>query len=292
MKTVKIATLILLFLSFIFVLTPTVQANTRQFLSSFEIVSPKETAEKEFKTNNNSDGTVTTKVVVYNVKVNLKTDNNGNEYYSKVQWLFDIDAEEPTNVYVIVYFKDENDSIPDYWLTGDGMRSDIFTLVGYESEDEVAHSVLFYMGYNKEKTDRKIEVYYEDGRLACTYGPDDDPDLKGIPAESIEYDIKEDPFAVSTPTPTPTPDDGAKITGYIVNNGGNNIANAKVVARKDGETISTASSDLNGEFVLENLEPGEYGLRITKKGYRSKTITITIEEDGGDEKIVIQMKKR
>ena len=98
--------------------------------------------------------------------------------------------------------------------------------------------------------------------------------------------MKENPFINPTPnpTPTPTPDDGAKITGYIVNGGGNGIANAKIVARKDGETIATVSSDDNGEFVLENLEPGEYSLQVTKKGYRRKFFTVTIEEDGGDEK--------
>ncbi len=211
MKTVKIATLILSILSFVFVLVPNAQISQvsanepRKASFSFELPSNQAQTTREFSKEANSDGTVTTKVVVFNVKVCFKTDKNGNEYYSEVEWFIDVDAEAPTNIYVIVYYKNETFSIPDQWITGDGMRSDTFTLMGDDPDEGVTTGVWFYMGYNKEKTDRKIEVYYEDGRLACTYGPDDDPDLKDIPAESQEYDVKGDPFATPTPSPEPSP---------------------------------------------------------------------------------------
>ena len=295
----KIATLILLFLSFILVLVlgPTAQiaqANELQETSfSFEL--PPNQAAKEFskEVNSSDSGTVTTTVIVFNAKVKRITDKNGNGFYSKIQWFADIDAEESTNVWVQVYAKDGNDT--NYW-TSDSMKSPVFTIQeGYDPEEGITFSTLFYSGYDNLTRDTKIEVYYEDGRLAATFGPEDDIDFKENPAESLEYDVKGNPFTSPTPSPTPTPDDGSqpKIKAHVVDaSTGDDISEAKATLKKDGEVITTASSDKNGKFILKNLETGRYDLQVTKKGYRKKFLIVTIDEDTGTERVTIKLKKR
>lgn len=296
-KIVKNSTLLSLLFIFVFVLIPIAQAKDqpREFSISFKPVKPvKPFNNLDFSEQAEDNGTNTASLIISNGSVSyiMFADHNGNGYYRKTIYWFDVDASKKVNYYVQFYF---NNNEGYGWYTNDGLKSDVYTITdGYSAEEGIYMEVLFWFGSKEATKGVKVELYYEDGALADTYGPDDNPDLSNIKVESIEYDVKKDPFInpTPTPTPTPTPDDGAKITGYVVDKNGDSIGNAKVIARKEGETIATVSSDENGEFVLENLNPGGYNLAVTKKGYRRKIVTVTIEEDGGDEKIVIQMKKR
>ena len=292
----KIATLILSFLLFIFVsaLVSAGQIALADEMFSFDNLPNKKENTKEFsKEATDGSGSVTTRVIVYNAKVKRITDKNGNGFYSKIQWFADIDAEETSNVYVWVYAKDGDDT--DYW-TSDGMKSPVFTIQGgYDPEEGITFSTLFYSGRNKESRNTRIEVYYENGDLACTFGPDDDPDFKENPAESLEYDVKENPFTSPTPSPTPTPDDGdqPKIKVHVIDaNSGDDISGVKARLKKDEEVITTASSDSHGKFELTNLEPGHYDLHVFKKGYGKKFIFVNIDGNTGTERATIKLVKR
>ncbi|PCH99180.1 MAG: hypothetical protein COB85_00535 [Bacteroidetes bacterium] len=77
------------------------------------------------------------------------------------------------------------------------------------------------------------------------------------------------------------------IKGVITSNGvGLNRVLIKVLNER-AEIVYEVNTTENGEFSLENLEPGGYDIYITKKGYFdqiSETLTIGI----GDEKAIIQ----
>ena len=290
---VKIArnlTLLSLLFVFVFFIGNNVIANERQRYSLIEIVSPNNNLNPDFlkEENNSGYGTTTAKVTVFNAKVSLNTDNDGDEYYPEVSWFIDIDSAEPTNIYVIIHIYDGD---VDYWT----IKSDIYTLMGSSPDEGVTTSSNYYFGFDKMTTERFVEVYYADGRLACTFGPDDDPDLGGIPIESQDYDIKGNPFATSIPTPTPaqtpTPTPPS-IIGHTVDVDGNGISSAKAVLRKDGETIANVLSDENGDFEMENLEYGTYKLYVSKKGYRKKSLIFFLREETGTEEVTIKLKKR
>ena len=119
--------------------------------------------------------------------------------YPKLTFKFDLDVNKTTNYYIVFYLNLYGD-----WFVID--ETAVYTLEeGYSSEEGVWDLDLYFIaGYEPKKIKTKVEVYSENGDLLATYGPDDDPDLKDIPVEADDYDIKEDPF-VTTPTPTPTP---------------------------------------------------------------------------------------
>ena len=129
----------------------------------------------------------------------LLKDDDGDEYYPKLTFKFDLDVNKTTNYYIVFYLNLYGD-----WFVID--ETAVYTLEeGYSSEEGVWDLDLYFIaGYEPKKIKTKVEVYSENGDLLATYGPDDDPDLKDIPVEADDYDIKEDPF-VTTPTPTPTP---------------------------------------------------------------------------------------
>lgn len=297
-KIVKNLTLLSLSLLFIFILIPIAQAKkdqSREFSISFKHAksSSQSSPQNNFNFSEQADsGTNTASIVVSHgsVSYTIFSDNNGNGYYRKTTYWFDVDSNRKVNYYVQFYL---NNNEGYGWYTNDAYKSDVYTANG-SGDEGIYMENLYWMGYKEATEGVKVELYYEDGTLVDTYGPDDNEELGHVKIESIEFDVKKNPFTTTpNPTPTPTPDDvAAKITGYVVNNEGDSIIGAKIVARKDGETIATVSSDENGEFVLENLEPAEYNLQVTKKGYRKKIVTVTIEEGGSDEKIVIELKKR
>src|SRR3989338_1725506 len=166
---------------------------------------PSETSKKYFEQAEDT-GTVTASLTVYNAIVLLLKDNDGDEYYPKITVRIDLDATQKTNYSVVSYLNFKGGSGYGYdWFIID--ESDVFTLEeGYSPEEGIVDLDLYFIsGYGRMKIDVKVEIYYEDGSLAYTFGPDDDPDLKDIPVVSDDYDGKEEPFAASTPSPTPTP---------------------------------------------------------------------------------------
>ena len=63
------------------------------------------------------------------------------------------------------------------WYTTDNLKSDVYTIGDYSPEDGIYLTSIYWMGSKEAEEAVKIEVYFEDGTLADTYGPDDNPDL-------------------------------------------------------------------------------------------------------------------
>ena len=297
---VKIATL---FLSFIFVLvlvsTAQAEQNQRKFSVSFRPVSPQNdlASKKDFSEQANNGASPLSLIVSHgSVSYPMFSDYNGNGYYRKTKYWFDIDANQVVNYYIVFYLDDYDGH---GWYTNDGFRSDVFTIKnGYSPEEGMYIENFYYSGYKQAKEAVKIELYSEDGKLRDTYGPTDNLDLSQIPAESPDFDIKENPF-ISTPTPepTPTPDygDNLGVTGNVVDaDSGDNLSGAKASLKKQGEIVSVASSDEDGNFELTNLElePGRYDLLVSKKGYRQKRLIVFLRKETGIEEVTIRLKKR
>ena len=200
---------------FVFVLVLTVpnaqaaQTPTPEFFASINVVNMQESNsgekgnEKKYNADESGTGTV---LIVSNAIARLLKDDDGDEEYPKMSFKFDLDVNETTDYYAIFYLS-FHDGYNSYgWFTFDSIKTAVYTLEeGSSAEEGVLDLDLYFISGYQMKMDVKVEVYYnEDGSLAATYGPDDDPDLKDIPVESGDYDIKEDPFA-TTPTPTSTP---------------------------------------------------------------------------------------
>ena len=300
---VKIATLILSFI-FVLVLIPSAQMaqaeqNQRKISVSFRPVSPQGNLDsKKYFSEQADNGASALSLIVSHGSVSypMFADYNGNGYYRKTIYWFDIDANQVVNYYV-VYYLDDYDGYG--WWTSDNFKSDVFTIEnGISPEEGMYIESFFYSGYKQKTEGVKIELYTEDGTLMDTYGPDDNPDLGYVPIESQQYDIKINPF-ISTPTPgpTPTPDygDNLGITGNVVDaNSGDDIKGAKASLKREGEVITTASSDENGEFVLQNLElePGRYDLLVSKKGYIKKRLTVFLRKETGTENVTIRLRPK
>ncbi|UCE08435.1 MAG: TonB-dependent receptor plug domain-containing protein, partial [bacterium] len=55
-------------------------------------------------------------------------------------------------------------------------------------------------------------------------------------------------------------------------------------------TIHGASADRNGDFIIQNIPPNSYVLRVSMIGYRSVTVrNILVNDDGEDTRIVIKL---
>jgi hypothetical protein len=59
------------------------------------------------------------------------------------------------------------------------------------------------------------------------------------------------------------------VKGKIRTNRGDGIANAIVIARKDGKDVRSSKSDSKGNFVLDGLESGRYNIVFDANGYTS-----------------------
>lgn len=293
----RITTLILSFLAFIFILALAPIARAEQppipeFSVSFNVTR----ANSGEKYSAVESGTSTI-LVVSNAMVSLLIDNDGDEKYPKMTCKLDLDASETTDYYVIFYLNFS--TYGGGWFTFDDLETDVYTLEkGYSPSEGLFYLDLYFIsGYGSMEVDIKAEVYYTDGGLAATYGPDDDPDLKNIPVESADYDVKEDPFVNYTPTPTPTPTPNPQIIGHIVDKDDNDISDAKATLKKNGEVIATASSDENGEVVFSVEHPGQgihtsYDLIVTKKGYRRKFVSVPVVGGETETNVIIKLKKR
>ena len=198
-------------LSFVLTLIPAYA--TPEFSVSLRPSSSHNETSKKYFEQAEDTGTATASLIVYNAMVRLLKDNDGDEYYPQMTVKLDLDANKKTNYYVVSSLNFKGGSGYGYdWFIID--ESDVFTLEeGYSPEEGIVDLDLYFIsGYGRMKIDVKVEIYYEDGSLAYTFGPDDDPDLKDIPVVSDDYDGKEDPFAASTPSPTPTPCDPENIS--------------------------------------------------------------------------------
>ena len=63
--------------------------------------------------------------------------------------------------------------------------------------------------------------------------------------------------------------DTGGVKGKVRTAKGDGIASATVTARQNGADVKSAVSDVKGNFVLENLKPGNYNIVFNKSGYSS-----------------------
>lgn len=300
---------IALILSFIFVVFSSAWADERVSVNMRHVKGTGDGVdgyEKKYSAvlNTNENGTSTPSLIVYNATVWLTEDHDGDGYYRKASYFFDIDTDgESVNYYTIVYI-DENDGYG--WFTSDNFKSDMYTLEnGYSPEEGLYYDFWFTSDYSSTNWDIKVELYYEDGTLANTFGPDDDSDLSQNLVEGAGSDVKKDPFIPSsTPSPTPTPAptvDEIKLDSFELENrlilrkgksikisaealsGGEAISDAEIEAEADNGVVtvspSVATTDENGlaEFTITARKKGNAKISFTSGDAKKKILRVKVK---------------
>ena len=62
------------------------------------------------------------------------------------------------------------------------------------------------------------------------------------------------------------------LKGKVRTNSGQGIEDAAVTITKGGKDVKSARSDSSGNFLISDIEPGTYTLRVEAKGYASGTL--------------------
>lgn len=76
-------------------------------------------------------------------------------------------------------------------------------------------------------------------------------------------------------------DNGAKVSGEVKDaESEEGLSNVEITVEETGETATT---DDEGSFELENLEPGSYTIQVNSEGYEEHSETIEVTEDGSEE---------
>ncbi len=65
------------------------------------------------------------------------------------------------------------------------------------------------------------------------------------------------------------------VQGKVSDAAGQPVAGAKITLPGAG----TVTTDKSGAYVLEGIDPGDYQVEATKKGYRKSSVTVTIVQD-------------
>jgi 5-hydroxyisourate hydrolase-like protein (transthyretin family) len=79
-------------------------------------------------------------------------------------------------------------------------------------------------------------------------------------------------FAQKQPKAPKTPATTGTITGTITGEHGMPLSGAKItLLALDTKSTSTATTDANGVYTFDNLQPGEYEVTFDSKGYVEKT---------------------
>jgi uncharacterized surface anchored protein len=79
-------------------------------------------------------------------------------------------------------------------------------------------------------------------------------------------------FAQKQPKAAKTPATTGTITGTITGEHGMPLSGAKItLLALDTKSTSTATTDANGAYTFDNLQPGDYEVTFTSKGYVEKT---------------------
>ena len=203
---VKIVTLLPLLFIFVLALVPLVpiaQAEQAEQIPGFSVSIRSsssqngETSPKEFSGRVIDNGTTTTFVVSGTAVSFGNKDFDKDGYPHELSIFFDVDSDGEASYYAVFYLNFYGD-----WFTDDNFISDIYSIENGYSPTEGIYLDLYFFGYSPMTMGIKVEIYRENGSLACVYGPDDN--TGAIPFEGDGYDVKKDPF-VATPTPTPTP---------------------------------------------------------------------------------------
>jgi uncharacterized surface anchored protein len=79
-------------------------------------------------------------------------------------------------------------------------------------------------------------------------------------------------FAQKQPKAAKSPATTGTITGTITGEHGMPLSGAKItLLALDTKSTSTATTDANGAYTFDNLQPGDYEVTFTSKGYVEKT---------------------
>ncbi len=68
----------------------------------------------------------------------------------------------------------------------------------------------------------------------------------------------------------------AKIQGKVIDNDGNPIAGAKITLRDNSGRTFVAKTKKDGSYYKRGIPPGNYHFSVEKKGYKTKTFTLTL----------------
>ena len=65
------------------------------------------------------------------------------------------------------------------------------------------------------------------------------------------------------------------VQGKVTDTSGQPVAGAKISLSGEG----SVTTDKSGSYVLDGIDPGQYQMDATKKGYQKTSISVTITQD-------------
>ncbi len=65
------------------------------------------------------------------------------------------------------------------------------------------------------------------------------------------------------------------VQGKVTDASGQPVAGAKISLSGEG----SATTDKSGSYILDGIDPGQYQMDATKKGYQKTSISVTITQD-------------
>lgn len=121
---------------------------------------------------------------IFDISINLTTDNDIDGHYSAFNVTLDVDTSfSARSVYAVLYLRQNNGPLLEYAVTGN------FTVSGNASADAVFVETSLDSGYPSGYYDHYVEVYdATTGALLIAYGPDDNHHNHSIPFESSDND--------------------------------------------------------------------------------------------------------
>ncbi len=123
---------------------------------------------------------------IYDAAVLLKSDVDGDGYYSEVRVDFDVDASinEYYDVYAELYIREEGTSDWIHYYT-----TDIFEIYGDDSSDDYHVTTTFNDGFPPAKYEIAIDLFeYGYSGVVDYLEANDDPDLGNLPLEDTSYE--------------------------------------------------------------------------------------------------------
>lgn len=123
-------------------------------------------------------------LLVYDLLINLNTDNDADGYFANFSITLDIDNRfSPRDVYAVFYLSRGNGPRFDFAVTSN------FTVSGTTANDSIRIDTILESGYPTDFYDLSAEVYDAvTGDLLIAYGPNDSSHVIAIPFESVQQD--------------------------------------------------------------------------------------------------------
>lgn len=79
-------------------------------------------------------------------------------------------------------------------------------------------------------------------------------------------------------------DDGKQIKGEVTDaSTGQALSNIEVMIQENGEEAESATTEEDGSFSVEDLEPGTYNVQVRSDGYEQFSQEVEVSEDGESE---------